>query len=108
MKTGGTKTSGMNPERVFTVLQRPHFTEKATRVTEKHNQYVFLVSTDATKPEIKTAVEQLFKVRVEAVTTSNMRGKVKKTNYGQSVKNDRKKAYVRLAAGNSIDFASFE
>ena len=98
----------MNPERVYTVLRRPHFTEKASRVTEKHNQYVFLVATDATKPEIKTAVEQLFKVKVEGVTTSNMHGKVKKTTYGQSAKNNRKKAYVRLAAGNSIDFASFE
>lgn len=98
----------MNPERIYTVLRRPHFTEKTARVTEKHNQYVFLVSTDATKPEIKKAVEELFKVTVENVTTVNMRGKVKRTNYGFSAKNDRKKAYVKLAAGNSIDFASFE
>lgn len=98
----------MNPERIYTVLRRPHFTEKTSRVTEKHNQYVFLVSTDATKPEIKAAVEQLFNVKVDGVTTSNMRGKVKRTNYGQTAKINRKKAYVKLAAGNSIDFASFE
>ncbi len=98
----------MNPERIYTVLRRPHFTEKASRVTEKHNQYVFLVSTDATKPEIKAAVEQLFKVTVASVNTVNMHGKVKRTTYGQSAKNNRKKAYVQLAAGNSIDFASFE
>ena len=98
----------MNPERMFTVLRQPHFTEKATWVADKHNQYVFSVSTDATKPEIREAVEQLFSVKVASVTTLNVKGKVKKTQRGESRKRDWKKAYVRLEAGQQIDFSSID
>ena len=98
----------MNPERVFTVLRQPHFTEKSTWVTEKHNQYVFSVATDSTKAEIREAVEQLFSVKVASVTTLNVKGKVKRTNRGESRKKDWKKAYVRLQTGQQIDFSTID
>lgn len=98
----------MNPERLFTVLRQPHFTEKSTWVTEKHNQYVFSVATDSTKAEIREAVEQLFSVKVASVTTLNVKGKVKRTNRGESRKKDWKKAYVRLQTGQQIDFSTID
>ncbi len=68
----------MNPERVFTVLREPHISEKVSILGDKFNQYAFKVSTDATKAEIREAVETLFKVDVSKVTTANVKGKVKK------------------------------
>ena len=64
----------MNPERIFTVLQEPHFTEKASILGDHSNHYAFKVAKDATKREIKQAVEELFKVKVVNVTTLNMKG----------------------------------
>ncbi|MBX3707990.1 MAG: 50S ribosomal protein L23 [Pseudomonadales bacterium] len=94
----------MNQERLYTVLLEPHFSEKVSGLGEKYNQYGFKVAGDATKPEIKEAVEKLFKVTVEGVTTANVKGKVKRTVRGMSRKKSWKKAYVRVAAGQEIDF----
>jgi len=72
-------------------------------LTDKSNQYAFKVARDATKPEIKAAVESIFSVSVANVSTMNVRGKEKRTQRGVSRKNHWKKAYVRLAPGQSID-----
>src|SRR5690554_5675863 len=98
----------MNRERIFKVLVAPHISEKATIVAEKHNQVVFKVAPNATKLEIKKAVEALFNVKVEGVQTVNIKGKTKRTARGIGKRNDVHKAYVRLVAGQDIDFADVE
>ncbi|RLA43977.1 MAG: 50S ribosomal protein L23 [Gammaproteobacteria bacterium] len=98
----------MNQERVFQVLLGPHVSEKAAIVGDASNQYVFKVAVDATKLEIRKSVEQLFKVKVNNVTTLKVKGKVKRNKYGFSTKPTWKKAYVRLEQGQDIDFASVE
>ena len=98
----------MNQERIFKVLLGPHVSEKATNLAETKNQIVFKVDTTATKLEIKQAVEQLFNVKVESVSTLNVKGKTKRTVRGLGKRNDWKKAYVSLQAGQDIDFASAE
>lgn len=95
----------MNQERVFQVLEGPHVSEKAAVVADMNNQYVFRVAIDATKLEVKKAVEQLFKVKVENVQTLKVKGKVKRNRYGFSTRPTWKKAYVRLEQGQDIDFA---
>jgi len=96
----------MNRERVFQVLMGPHVSEKAAIVADNNNQYVFKVAVDATKAEIRRSVEQLFKVSVEDVQTLKVKGKVKRNRYGYSTKTTWKKAYVRIAQGQDIDFAT--
>ncbi len=98
----------MNQERVFQVLVGPHVSEKAAIAADTSNQYVFKVAVDANKAEIKKSVEQLFKVKVEKVSTLKVKGKVKRNRFGFSAKPTWKKAYVRLAQGQEIDFASAE
>ena len=98
----------MNQERVFQVLVGPHISEKAATAADQHNQYVFKVAANATKLEIKRSVEQLFKVKVDDVNTLKVKGKVKRNRYGYSTKSTWKKAYVRLAQGQEIDFAVSE
>ena len=98
----------MNQERVFQVLLGPHVSEKAAIVADLNNQYVFRVAPDATKLEVKKAVEQLFKVKVDDVQTLKVKGKVKRNRYGFSTRPSWKKAYVRLEQGQEIDFASAE
>ena len=98
----------MNQERVFQVLLGPHVSEKAAIVADLNNQYVFKVAVDATKLEVRKAVEQLFKVNVDDVQTLKVKGKVKRNRYGFSTKPTWKKAYVRLEQGQEIDFASAE
>ena len=98
----------MNQERVFQILVGPHVSEKAAIVADQSNQYVFKVAVNATKAEIKTSVEQLFKVKVNAVRTLKVKGKVKRNRYGFSTKPTWKKAYVRLEQGQDIDFATAE
>ncbi|MDF1761845.1 MAG: 50S ribosomal protein L23 [Oleibacter sp.] len=98
----------MNRERIYKVLVAPHVSEKATILADKNNQYVFRVSPDATKPEIKKAVEALFDVKVQSVQTVNIKGKTKRTARGFGKRNDLRKAYVRLVAGQDIDFADAE
>ncbi|MBT8100019.1 MAG: 50S ribosomal protein L23 [Gammaproteobacteria bacterium] len=90
-------------ERLMTILRGPHLSEKSHDVAEK-NQVVFKVRTDATKKEIRQAVELLFEVKVDNVTVLNCRGKLKRygQNYGQ--RSLWKKAYVTLAEGSQIDF----
>lgn len=96
----------MNQERVFKVLLGPHISEKATVLADSRKQFVFKVATDATKLEIKKAVESLFDVKVDAVNTLNVQGKTKRTARGLGKRNDWKKAYVALQPGQDLDFAS--
>jgi large subunit ribosomal protein L23 len=98
----------MNQERVFQVLVGPHISEKAAIVADANNQYVFKVAVDATKAEIKKSVEQLFKVKVEDVSTLKVKGKVKRNRFGYSAKPTWKKAYVKLEQGQDIDFATVD
>ena len=98
----------MNSERIYTVLRAPHVSEKAAMQTELANQFVFQVSIDATKSEIKKAVEALFKVKVSGVTTLKAKGKVKRNRFGLAKRADVKKAYVRLADGHDIDFTAID
>jgi large subunit ribosomal protein L23 len=95
-------------ERLMTVLQGPLLTEKAAASAELHNQVVFKVRTDATKAEIRQAVELLFDVSVEGVQVVNYRGKNKRFGMTRGRRNDWKKAYVRLAEGSQIDFMGAE
>lgn len=96
----------MNQERVFKVLLGPHISEKATMLADSQKQFVFKVATDATKLEIKKAVEQLFEVRVRSVSTLNVQGKTKRTARGLGKRNDWKKAYIALQPGQDLDFSS--
>jgi large subunit ribosomal protein L23 len=96
----------VNQERVFQILLGPHMSEKAAIAAEDANQYVFKVALDATKIEIKTSVEQLFKVKVDNVRTLRVKGKSKRNRFGMSTKPTWKKAYVRLEQGQDIDFAA--
>ncbi len=91
--------------RLASVLLAPIVSEKATAVAEKHNQVLFKVLRDATKPEIKAAVELRFKVEVEAVNVVNVKGKVKR--FGRSIgrRDHVKKAYVSLKAGQELNFS---
>lgn len=92
--------------RLHRVIVAPVVSEKSTRVAEKGNQAVFKVLRDATKAEIKAAVEVLFKVPVTDVNTINMAGKSKRFGQSMGRRSDWKKAYVTLAPGAEIDFAS--
>lgn len=94
----------MNQERLMQVLVEPKLTEKATRVADLDAQYVFRVIKDATKPEIKEAVEKLFNVQVESVRTLNVRGHVKRFRGQSGNRQGWKKAYVKLKDGFNIDF----
>lgn len=86
----------------YDVVRKPHITEKATLLSE-HNQVVFKVSNDATKPQIKAAVEALFNVKVTAVNTIVNKGKTKRWKGQPYMRSDEKKAIVTLAEGSSID-----
>jgi len=97
----------MNQERIMKILLSPHVSEKSTLTAENDNQYVFKVVTDATKPEIKSAVETLFKVEVDGVTVVNVRGKIKRGK-NPGMRSSWKKAYVTLKPGHDIDFAGAE
>ena len=94
----------MNQERLMQVLLAPQISEKATYVADKHEQVVFRVASDATKPEIKAAVELLFKVEVEAVQVANVKGKVKRFKGATGRRKGWKKAYVSLKSGQEINF----
>ena len=101
-------TQKFNEERLLNILLAPQISEKATFVAEKFEQVIFRVVSDATKPEVKAAVEKLFNVTVDSVQISNVKGKQKR--FGRSVgrRQDWKKAYVCLAAGQEINFAASE
>lgn len=93
-------------ERLMQVLVAPQVSEKGTTVADKYNQVVFRVKPEATKSEIKQAVELLFKVKVTQVRTLNMRGKSKRFGQMLGRRSDWKKAYITLAAGQEINFVS--
>lgn len=95
----------MNKERLMKVLLSPIVSEKSAAAADKSNQFAFKVLTDATKPEIAQAVELMFDVKVEQVRTVNMKGKQKRFGAMLGRRNNWKKAYVRLQAGQDIDFA---
>jgi large subunit ribosomal protein L23 len=97
-----------NADRLMTVVLAPVVSEKSTYVADKNRQYVFRVADGATKPEIKAAVELMFKTKVDKVTVLNVHGKQRR--FGKSIGRKRswKKAYVRLAAGQEINFAATE
>lgn len=94
----------MNQERIFQILRAPHVSEKSTVVGDAHNQVVFEVAKTASKPEIATAVATLFNVKVEGVSTVNVKPKLKRFRGRPGVRSGWKKAYVTLAAGEEIDF----
>jgi len=100
-----TQKSKHDESRLAQVLVAPIVSEKATFAAEKHNQVLFKVLRDATKPEIKAAVELMFKVEVEAVSTVVQKGKVKR--FGKSIgrRDHVKKAYVSLKAGQELNFS---
>ena len=94
----------MNPERVYTVLVEPHISEKVSILGDTSNQYAFKVAKDATKAEIREAVETIFNVEVLKVTTANVKGKVKRNVRGITRKKNWKKAYITVAQGQEIDY----
>jgi large subunit ribosomal protein L23 len=94
----------MNQERLMKVLVAPLISEKSARLADANNQVGFRVLPDASKPEIRAAVEKLFNVTVTNVQVSNMKGKVKRFGQITGKRSDWKKAYVTLAEGQDIDF----
>ena len=97
-----------NEERLLNILLAPQISEKATYVAEKNEQVIFRVASDATKPEVKAAVEKLFNVTVDSVQIANVKGKQKRFGRFNGSRKDWKKAYVSLAAGQEINFAASE
>jgi large subunit ribosomal protein L23 len=98
----------MSQERLMSVLLGPHVSEKSARVAEGANQFVFRVRRDASSPEVKAAVELMFEVKVANVNIVNVAGKQKRFGQRLGKRQDFKKAYVRLAPGQSIDFSGAE
>ncbi|MDX1609294.1 MAG: 50S ribosomal protein L23 [Halofilum sp. (in: g-proteobacteria)] len=98
----------MNSERLYDVIRAPHVSEKAARGADESGQHVFRVAPDATKPEIKSAVERLFKVSVVDVRVLNVKGKNKRFGQVEGRRAGWRKAIVRLQPGQDIDYAGFE
>ncbi len=98
----------MSMERLTQVLLTPHISEKTAGLADGQNQHVFKVLPDASKQEIKSAVEQLFNVKVSAVRTVNVKGKVKRFGRMMGKRSDWKKAYVSLETGHDIDLSGME
>ena len=94
----------MNQQRLMQVLLAPQVSEKATYVADRNEQVIFRVAPDATKPEVKAAVELLFKVSVESVQIANVKGKKKRFGRYMGSRKDWKKAYVCLKPGQEINF----
>ena len=107
-KQSGAKQNAINHERLMQVLLAPVVSEKSTFVADKNEQVIFRVAQDATKPEIKAAVELLFKVQVKSVQVANVKGKEKR--FGRFIGRRRhwKKAYVCLKPGQEINFSAGE
>ena len=98
----------MRQERLLDIIRAPHISEKSTIVAERDNQVVFKVAVDATKLEIKKAVELLFEVEVDSVRVVNMKGKTKRHGLAIGKRANWKKAYVSLKEGQDIDFLGAE
>jgi large subunit ribosomal protein L23 len=96
----------MSNNRMYDILRAPVVSEKSARLQELSNQYVFEVARDASKSDVKAAVEQLFSVKVDHVTVVNLKGKRKSFRFQPGRRSDRRKAYVRLAEGQSIDLGA--
>jgi len=103
-----TATRKYAAERLMNVVLAPVVSEKSTLVADKNRQYVFRVADSATKPEVKAAIELLFKTKVQSVTVSNVKGKEKRFGRFIGRRRNWKKAYVRLAAGQEINFGATE
>ena len=95
-------------EHLMSVLLAPVVSEKSTMVADKNRQYVFRVVDSATKPQIKAAVELMFKAKVDSVQVANVKGKEKRFGRFMGRRRNWKKAYVCLAVGQEINFASLE
>ena len=93
----------MNTEKLYSVILAPRISEKTARLQEVSNQYVFEVARDANKADVKAAIEHLFNVKVEAVNLLNVKGKSKTFRFRSGRRSDWRKAYVRLAEGQTID-----
>jgi len=96
----------MNQERLLKIIMSPHISEKATLLVERNNQYVFHVTSDATKPEVKDAVEFLFNTKVKSVRVVTVRAKRRVFRGVDGFKKSWKKAYVTLQADQKIDIAT--
>ena len=88
---------------VYEVIRAPRVSEKTARLQEVSNQYVFEVATTATKADVKAAIEQIFDVKVAAVNVVNVKGKAKAFKNRMGRRGDWRKAYVKLAEGQTID-----
>jgi large subunit ribosomal protein L23 len=93
----------MNDAKLYSIIRAPRVSEKTARLQEVSNQYVFEVANDATKADIKVAVEKIFDVKVDAVNVVNVKGKSKAFKNRTGRRGDWRKAYVKLAEGQSID-----
>lgn len=98
----------MNQERLMKVILAPHVSEKSTNVADRNGQFVFKVIPDATKPEIKKAVELMFDVKVAGVQVLNVPAKMKRFSQVEGQRSGWKKAYVKLQEGHEIDFMGAE
>jgi large subunit ribosomal protein L23 len=96
----------MNQERMYQILLSPHVSEKGSLLADEQNQHVFKVLPGATKSEVKEAVENVFKVKVEKVRIMNVKGKSKRFGGRMGKRSDLRKAYVTLISDNDIDFAA--
>jgi large subunit ribosomal protein L23 len=94
----------MTNERLMKVLLAPIISEKSTAIAERDNEFAFRVLQDATKPEIKAAVELMFKVEVKSVRVLNAKGKTKRFGRSEGRRRNVRKAYVSLAKGQEINF----
>jgi large subunit ribosomal protein L23 len=101
-------SSVANQERLMQVLIGPHISEKSSAAAEGSNQIVLKVRPDATKTEIRRAVEMLFEVKVDSVSVTRVRGKAKRFGMRRGQRQDWKKAYIRLAPGQDLDFLGGE
>ncbi len=98
----------MNDQRLYQVLLAPHVSEKTAVAAEMQGRHTFRVANDASKLEVRKAVEKLFDVSVRSVQILNVRGKTKRFGSGEGKRSDWKKAIVRLAEGQDIDFMGIE
>ena len=105
MSAAKNNAAAVSPAKMYDLVLQPVITEKSTRCSE-HNQVVFNVPLNATKPEISSAVEQIFNVKVDSVNTLRTKGKVKRFRGHKGRRSDTKKAMITLAEGHSIDMST--
>jgi large subunit ribosomal protein L23 len=98
----------ISEERLYQILVAPIVSEKSTIAAEQSSQYVFSVLPDATRVEVRAAIEKVFDVEVESVKILNVKGKIKRFSGSVGRRNNWKKAYIRLKSGSDIDFAAFQ